>query len=125
MDKKTVLVDFDGVLNSYVNGWQGENKIPDDPPNAGAIEWLKELVKHFEVYIFSTRCSSMVGREIIALWLNRNGFTYEMMNKYKLKMTHEKVPAIVTIDDRAIQFNGTFPTIQQIDEFKPYKPTTT
>jgi hypothetical protein len=38
----------------------------------------------------------------------------------KLKFPTKKPAAYLTIDDRAICFNGTFPTIAEMDNFKPW-----
>ena len=48
--KWTIAADCDGVLHSYVSGWQGADSLPD-PPVPGAIEWLEDVTKHFEVAI--------------------------------------------------------------------------
>ena len=53
--KKTICVDFDGVIHWYRNGWQN-GKIYDEPV-PGSIEWLVRLAKNpdFEVAIYSSR----------------------------------------------------------------------
>jgi hypothetical protein len=38
----------------------------------------------------------------------------------KLKFPTKKPPAYLTIDDRAICFNGTFPTAEEMNNFKPW-----
>ncbi len=50
--KKTILIDLDGVLNTY-NGEYDENLIP--PIKDGAREFLQNLSANYKVNIFTTR----------------------------------------------------------------------
>ena len=34
MEKKTICIDFDGVIHDYSNGWQGEDVFGQMIPNA-------------------------------------------------------------------------------------------
>lgn len=92
--KKTVAVDFDGVLNNY-HGY-----IPDElgTIRVGAKEFLEELCSKYTVIIYSTRNSS----DIIH-WLKK----YHL-DKYVETVTNKKPPAVAYIDDRAIRFNGDY-----------------
>ena len=92
--KKTVAVDFDGVLNNY----QGYN--PDDlgTIREGAREFLEVLYSKYTIIIYSTRNSS----DIIH-WLKK----YHL-DKYVAKVTDKKPPAVAYIDDRAVRFNGDY-----------------
>ena len=50
--KRTILIDLDGVLNTYT-GEFNENYIP--PIKEGAKEFVEELSKNFELKLFTTR----------------------------------------------------------------------
>jgi hypothetical protein len=116
--KKTICVDFDGVLNSYTSGWQGADVV-SDPPVDGAIEWLKDLIDYgFEVCIYSSRSKEYGGIQAMRYWLMMNQM--EPYYRNQILFPTEKPSAWLTIDDRAICFNGTFPTIDEIDNFKPW-----
>ena len=53
--KKPILsLDFDGVIHSYTSGWQGPRTIPDAPV-PGALRFLIEAQRRFQVAIFSSR----------------------------------------------------------------------
>ena len=119
MYKKILCIDFDGVIHSYSSGWQGAGKI-SDPPVPGAIEWLIELVKSddFEPQIYSSRSRQDGGIIAMHHWLLRNGILLEILNK--IKFPTQKPAAFLTIDDRAICFDGSFPTQDQMKEFKPW-----
>lgn len=138
--KKIICVDFDGVLHSYINGWQGMGGV-EDPPIRGAIQWLYDLVwdKRFEVAIFSSRNKSFFGRRAMKRWLAemfcevhniRPGFgdnPFEIPDEgwdfvKMLKFPWFKPAAHLFIDDRAMRFKGKFPTLEEIHDFKPWKP---
>lgn len=97
--KKTVVFDFDGVINSYVSGWKGIDNIPD-PPVKG-IGFVIERLRNngYEVIVVSTRCSEEKGIKAIEEYLDVNNIIVD-------KVQMEKPPCIVTVDDRAICFNG-------------------
>lgn len=105
MIKKTICVDFDGVLNEY-NGYE-----EGDPcePLSGSKDFIKELRKKYKVVILTSR-----PKEQVSDWLRNNGFP-------SMKVTNRKIPAVAYIDDRAIQFNGSYiQTIYEAVNFKPY-----
>src|SRR5688572_12476798 len=109
----TVAVDFDGVLHSYTSPWVNAETIPD-PPVPGAIEWLTEISKHFDIVIHTTRGTRMDGRVAVSEWLEKYGFHGPRA------ITHEKLPALIYLDDRAWRFDGSFPTADQIHDFRPW-----
>ena len=123
-----ILVDFDGVLHSYKSGWQGPEVIPD-PPVPGALSWLAGLLasEKFQVAIYSSRSKQDGGRNAMLLWLARwflheklDGPGFDLLKR--LQFPTQKPAAFLTIDDRCIQFQGpgTFPTIPEIENFKPW-----
>jgi hypothetical protein len=116
MGKQNVTIDFDGVLYSYTSGWQGADVLPD-LPNPGAREFLEQAVKKFRVQILSTRSHQPGGIEAMYQWC---GLHFGAYIADELVFVTHKEKAIVYIDDRAIQFNGTWPTIEQIKDFKPW-----
>lgn len=113
--KHSIAVDFDGVLHSYVTPWSGADSCPD-PPVAGAIEWLNEIVDEFEVVILTTRGDQEGGNDAVRAWLREHGYIGP-----DLRVTSQKVPALVYIDDRGWRFDGTnFPTADEIHRAKPW-----
>jgi len=122
MRKKTICVDFDGVLNSYKSGWgKGVDDLPD-PPVEGAIDWLEGLVAEgcFNVCIYSSRSKEKAGIDAMRLWLLNNGLLDGTLDE--IEFPTQKPPAYLTIDDRAWRFDGpgTFPTAADIDAFQPW-----
>lgn len=111
----TVAVDFDGVLHSYTSPWFAADVIPD-PPVPGAIEWLRQISERFEVVIHTTRGDTSDSRAAIRKWLSHYGWE----GAASVRITNEKVPALVYLDDRAIRFTGTFPTADEVYKAKPW-----
>lgn len=127
MSKPILCVDFDGVIHSYTSGWQGPRTIPDDPV-PGAIVFLMKAREDFEVHIYSSRSRYWFGRSAMKRWLwlqlkkMGGGSMWTELDDFfgEVKWPKHKPAALVTIDDRAICFNGEFPPIEQVKKFKPW-----
>jgi DNA polymerase III epsilon subunit-like protein len=132
--KRTICVDFDGVIHSYKSGWKGATVIPDPPvisPETGqsAIEWLCGMILHnttdlesvaetLEVCIYSSRSKEPGGIEAMKEWLSRHGLSDQLTEM--IRFPTQKPAAFLTIDDRAWCFTGIFPTTDEIMAFKPW-----
>jgi len=116
---RSVCVDFDRVIHSYTTPWSGTTNIPD-PPNKGAFQWLTEMVQHYDVHVFSARCQDVHGVSAIKLWMRKHGLSEEVIAKLQFPLG--KQSAILYIDDRAFQFQGRFPTVEEVKSFKPWHP---
>lgn len=127
MSKPILCLDFDGVLHSYASGWKGADVIPDAPV-PGAIAFIKEASEHFRVAIFSSRSNQEGGITAMQGWLRDNagisgwGESVPIPPSWfmEIEWPTEKPPALVTIDDRAITFDGTWPAIETLKGFKPW-----
>lgn len=115
--KKTVLVDFDGVIHSYTSGWHGADTI-SDPPVEGAFDFLREAILEFKVCIYSSRSREPGGIEAMRKWFIDYELPFEILDA--LDFPTKKPAAFLTIDDRAFCFKGTFPTMRVIRNFKPW-----
>jgi hypothetical protein len=96
--RRTVCLDFDGVIHSYRSGWCGAEVIPD-PPIHGTRQAVARLRKKYRVVVHSARCATDEGVKAIETWLDKNGIEVDEVCRYK-------PPAAVYIDDRAIPFTG-------------------
>jgi hypothetical protein len=116
-NKPIICVDFDGVLHSYGSGWHGANIVRDEPVD-GAIEWLTSMVESqkYNIQIYSSRSRQEGGIEAMQVWLIAYGFAHML----SITFPTQKPAAYLTIDDRCICFNGTFPTQDIIDTFQPW-----
>jgi len=101
--KPILCLDFDGVIHSYISPWVSETTIPD-PPVPGVFEWMEQALDVFSIHIYSRRSLSAAGRDAM---LDRK-IKYAGKKKFlaQLKFAHEKPPAFLTIDDRALRFTG-------------------
>lgn len=125
--KPILLVDFDGVIHSYRTGWHGATIIKD-PPVPGAIVWLWEATQVFEVNIYSSRSHELGG--ISAMMSYICAYAVQVFDDPEkamrllgeLKFPKEKPPAFLTIDDRALTFEGDFTAFspQSLLQFKPW-----
>ena len=119
-----LCLDFDGVIHSYSSGWQGADMIPD-PPVEGAIAFMLNAINHFDVVIFSSRSNQRGGLRAMQIWLRKHAGAvwYESPagpGLEEIRFVTEKPSAMVTLDDRAITFDGTWPTMELLKEFKPW-----
>lgn len=123
MSQPILCLDFDGVLHSYASGWKGGAVIPD-PPFPGAIEALRDYTNHFRVEIFSSRSSMEGGVAAMLAWIEKWArLTYgdnDIAWLSRIGYPTIKPPAKVSLDDRAITFNGKWPTPRELKDFQPW-----
>ena len=110
MEVKTIAVDFDGVLHSYITPWVAPHIIPD-PPVEGAVEWWNRIAYEYDAYVLTTRAQTMGGIAAIRRWMKKYGF-YVSPN---LTITATKFAASIYVDDRGYRFTGdNFPSVEYI-----------
>lgn len=108
MFKKTILIDLDGVLNTYV-GKYDKNIIP--PLRQGALDFLKNLSNNFRILLFTSRDITLAKK-----WITNN-----QLHHYIEDITNIKEPSYLMIDDRCLTFKGNYDDIKkEIDNFKPW-----
>lgn len=108
MTKPKLCVDFDGVIHSYDRGWQDGEIYGTVVP--GFFEWVKEAGKLFEIVIYSARSKTPEGVSAMADWLDAQLLAWQAFGNQGstvlFAMVHEKPAAFLTIDDRAVRFDG-------------------
>ena len=135
--KPTLSVDFDGVIHQYTSPWTNAETISDGPV-PGALRWLWKATEWFEVAIYSSRSKNPIARGAMCGWMQRHsaeefGADHPMADisvsteNYPILFAHEKPAAFLTIDDRAICFEGDWSELEPADLllFKPWnkRPT--
>lgn len=115
---KTICLDFDGVIHSYTTPWDHAAVIPD-PPVDGAFAFIAQALEQgFAVAVFSTRSHHREGIGAMMDWMHDHGMPEDVLEQ--LNFPQAKPPAVIYIDDRGLCFTGKFPSIEFIDNFRPW-----
>lgn len=108
--KKTIAVDFDGVIHGYSKGWQDGSIY--DPPKDGAKESLFHLQNlGYEIVIYSTRNHDrVINGELqkgqpseVAKYLTRYDIPFD-----RIHVEEGKPFCMMFIDDNAVRFDGSW-----------------
>lgn len=126
--RPTICVDFDGVVHSYEKGWQ--NGIIYGEVVPGFFEWVERVRDRVKIVIYSSRSKDEAGVIAMARWLHekRNawikaGGQRDPVKTLTFEFAHEKPAAWLTIDDRAVQFQGRWDAPElQLDAILAFKP---
>ena len=107
--KPTICIDFDGVIHSYERGWQNGEIYGKLVP--GFLAWSTEAAQKFTLVVYSSRSKSPEGIFAMRIWMRAQLADRMMPHEIDaylatLSFAHEKPAAWLTIDDRAIRFNG-------------------
>lgn len=100
MDKKTILIDLDGVLNIY-SGKYDENYIPKIKKEA--YQFIKTISQNYKVVIFTSRNLLLTSK-----WVIEND-----LEEYIENVTNIKEPSYLIIDDRCIKFDGNYDSLKE------------
>jgi len=129
--KPILCLDFDGVIHSYTSGWKGADVIPD-PIVEGFFPWLVEAQKEFDVHVFSSRSNQKGGMLAMMEYLHRevarvcnSSDAIVFLPRFvdaidSLYWPTTKPAAFLTIDDRGFTFQGVWPDVQRLKQFRPW-----
>lgn len=96
-DKRTIAIDFDGVIHKYSKGFHDGTAY--DVPTDGAFEAIDKLRKRgYHVYVLTARPVGPTGLWFLKWWPSDFGDIPEISNTKK--------PAIAYIDDRGMRFTN-------------------
>ena len=119
MKKKTICIDFDGVLADYSNGFQGQDVFGEMIPNADVATGV--LKKNgWKIIIYTTRPAT----DALKNWLKDNGISYDYINENPDQpkgSENAKLIADIYLDDRGITFDGSWDKwlLERIASFTP------
>jgi hypothetical protein len=101
------------VIHSYDEGWCGGEIYGSVLP--GFFEWAEQAALTFKLVVHSARSKDVALCEVMSVWLlghyrdwriqecARTGAPRDVAH---FEFAHEKPAAFLTIDDRAIRFDG-------------------
>ncbi len=99
MPKKTIAVDFDGVIHRYSKGYHDGTIY--NPPSEGTWDALKELSEKYKIVVLSARARTPEAIEEIGNYLK----VYDLA-QFITNITNIKPAAEAYIDDKAVKFSG-------------------
>lgn len=109
-ENKRLLIDFDGVIHSYHEGYKDGSIY--GYLLEGAKETIDELSKTHQIVIFTSRVSQSQNEESlnqikkdIEDWLNKHEIYFDFI-------TADKLAAVAYIDDNAIRFENNWSEIK-------------
>jgi len=116
--KKTICIDFDGVLADYSKGYQGKDVFGEMLPNADIGTGV--LKKNgWTIIIYTTRPAT----DALKKWLKDNNISYDYINENPDQPEESKgckLIADIYLDDRGMQFRRWEEwTVREIAEFEP------
>jgi hypothetical protein len=123
--KPTLCLDFDGCIHSYERGWQNGVIYGDIVP--GFFEWAERAATAFRLVIYSSRSQDPRTQAAMREWLNdryRSWFgDHGRGTQVTFEFAHEKPAAWLTVDDRAIRFEGDWNAPElALDALRTFKP---
>jgi hypothetical protein len=134
MNKPIICIDFDGVIHSYEHGWQNGEIYGTATP--GFFRWAIKAKDHFKLVIYSSRSKTPEGRqamhEAVGKWSIDAIHNGEVAENFvwpelfdELEFADVKPPAFLTIDDRAICFQGSWTALDPVEllEFRTWTQT--
>ena len=104
-DKPVLCLDFDDTLFDTET----------EEPIKGSLDFVNSVVDIFDVQILSGRSATKAGRDEMKQWLKANDFPID-----KIGFPEHKPSVDVMLDDRAIIFTGTYPTVEELQDFVPW-----
>ena len=111
--KKTLCIDFDGVIHAYSKGYHDGTIY--DKPMEGVQQALDILSKKYDLVCFSARINAgdAHGKKDMVEWLKN----YDLL-KYFIDITDKKIPCVAYIDDSAIRhtdWKSTFNELRRLE----------
>lgn len=134
-ERKTVAVDFDGVIHDWDGEWRGHGVCAGEPikdPVTGvtSVQWLHELLQEYNVVVLTTRGATFRGRMGVRMWMRKHAdlawddvWDGDVMMKgmRHIRVTDRKPRALMYIDDRGWRYEGNyFPSANRIRGMRPW-----
>ena len=117
---KIVAIDFDGVINPYLKGFQGNN-VFEDPSDTCRKEMLELQAAGWTICINTCRSEvKMIRRYLLEHQIPFDHINYSPRNDLQ-NLSRTKMAADVYIDDKGITFEGKWHGMaKQVMAFQPF-----
>lgn len=99
MTKKTICIDFDGVIHAYSKGWHDGTIY--DTPTMGVWGVLEKLSQDYKIVVLTARARTIKQQLEIKGWLS----AYDLL-QFVDAVTNIKPAAVAYIDDKAVSYTG-------------------
>lgn len=113
--RKTVAIDFDGVIHDAHQGW-GDGTCYGDPI-PGSIESIRKLAENYDIVIFTAKAKP--DRPLVdgktGVMLVREWFIKYNILDYIKNITSEKPRAEIYIDDNGYRFENWDDTLKFVE----------
>lgn len=114
--KKTIAIDFDGVIHNAYQGW-GDGTCYGDPI-PGSIESIKKLAENYNIIIFTAKAKpdrplvdGKTGEMLVREWFIKHNILDYIKN-----ITSEKPRAEIYVDDNGYHFENWNNTLEFIEK---------
>lgn len=104
LEKKPIMVDFDGVIHDYKRPIEGRRM---GLPITGAKQAIILLRERFKVVIFTVWGGTEKGKKVVSDWMEYYDIPYD-------EITNIKYASEYYIDDRAIRFKDWKTTLESV-----------
>lgn len=132
LDKPTLSVDFYGVIQPRTSD-DRSCFLADDPPIAGAFDWLARATDLFRVAVLCDRFGhpGVLGPMLMkgaVDWFAHHGFPAHLRigtdprGRDPIYLAATPPPCHIMLGDRAVTFAGTFPDPAHLLDFRPWNP---
>lgn len=113
-----LCLDFDGVIHDYRRGWQNGEIYGELTP--GFLAWAAKAEPFFKLVVYSSRSKDGPMRDAMVAWLGDR--QRSARSTVDFVFAHEKPASFVTIDDRALTFDGNWRNFDpaRLREFKTW-----
>ena len=113
--RKTIAIDFDGVIHNAYKGW-GDGTCYGDPL-PGSIEAVQKLAEKYDIVIFTAKAkpdrplvNGKTGVLLVEEWFEKYGIL-----KYISSVTSEKPRAELYVDDNGYRFQNWGDTLKFVE----------
>ena len=120
-NKPILCVRFDGVIHEYNADWRLMSTVILGAPVEGAFNFLGNALDHFCVCVVGERNTAPMGRRAMFRWFKTHGWPFQDNLPAHLLFPRRQPECFISIDDRCLRFEGSWPDITELTKFKAWQ----